>query len=54
MKRRAVEISERRLSPEEKKQFDQAKAIEVNNFMSAKAFEGHTRRGHQYEMDFET
>ena len=39
MKRQAVEISERRLSPEEKKQFDQAKAIEVNNFMSAKAFE---------------
>ena len=39
MKRRAVEISERRLTPEEKKQFDQAKAIEVNNFISARAFE---------------
>jgi len=39
MRKRAVEISERRLTPAEKQQFDQAKAIEVNNFISARAFE---------------
>ena len=39
LKRRAVEISERRMTPEEKIQVDQAKRAEVSNFLAAKAFE---------------
>ena len=39
LKRRAVEISKRRMTPEEKIQFDQAKGTEVFNFLAAKAFE---------------
>ena len=39
LERRAVEISERRMTPEERKQFDLAKSIEVTNFLAAKAFE---------------
>lgn len=39
LKRKSVEVSERRLTPEEKEAFAGAKAIEVNNFISAKAFE---------------
>ncbi|CAE7779652.1 RE1 [Symbiodinium sp. CCMP2456] len=39
MKRRAVEVSEKRLSPEEKAQFREAKNVEVRNFVAAKAFE---------------
>ena len=39
LKKRAVEVSERRLSDEEKNEFNQAKAIEVSNFIAAKAFE---------------
>ena len=39
MKRRAVEVSERRLTEEEKAQFRAAKAVEVRNFLAANAFE---------------
>ena len=39
MKRRAVEVVESRLSPEERKQFDEAKSIEVNNYLAARAFQ---------------
>ncbi|OLQ15715.1 Ankyrin-2 [Symbiodinium microadriaticum] len=39
MRRRAVELSERRLSPEEKQAFQGAKAVEVKNFVASKAFE---------------
>jgi hypothetical protein len=39
LKRKAVEVSERRLTPEEKLAFQGAKQIEVNNFIAAKAFE---------------
>ena len=38
-KRAAIEISEKHLSPEEKALFKTSKAVEVNNFISAKAFE---------------
>ena len=38
LKRKAVEVSERRLTPEEKIAFQGAKQIEVNNFIAAKAF----------------
>ena len=39
LKRRAVEVSERRLSEKDKQAFREAKAIEVRNFLAAKAFE---------------
>ena len=39
MRRRAVELSERRLSSEEKQAFQGAKAVEVKNFVASKAFE---------------
>ena len=39
LKRRTVELSERRMSPAEKEQFREAKSIEVRNFVAAKAFE---------------
>ena len=39
MKRRAVEVSERHMTPEELKQFAAAKDVEVNNFIAARAFE---------------
>ncbi|CAE7825661.1 GIP [Symbiodinium sp. CCMP2592] len=39
MKRQAVEVSEKRLSPQELAQFKEAKMIEVKNFLAAKAFE---------------
>ncbi|CAE7239180.1 RE1 [Symbiodinium sp. CCMP2592] len=39
MRRRAVELSERRMSPDEKAAFQGAKAIEVKNFVASKAFE---------------
>lgn len=39
LKKRAVEISEKRMTPEEKQKFDAAKNAEVNNFLAAKAFE---------------
>ena len=39
MKRKAVEVSERRLSPEEQAEFRGAKQVEVKNFLSADAFE---------------
>ncbi|CAE7317363.1 RE1 [Symbiodinium sp. CCMP2456] len=39
IRRRAVEISERRLEPGEREQFREAKGIEVRNFLAAKAFE---------------
>ncbi|CAE7515030.1 RE1 [Symbiodinium sp. CCMP2456] len=39
MKRRAVELSERRMTPEEREAFAGAKAIEVKNFVASKAFE---------------
>ena len=38
-KKRAVEVSEKRMTPEEKASFDKAKSVEVNNFIAAKAFE---------------
>ena len=39
MRRRAVEVRERYLTDEEKLQFQGAKAVEVKNFVAAKAFE---------------
>eukprot|EP00435_Cladocopium_sp_Y103_P051539 s2061_g16.t1 len=39
MKRRAAEVSERHMTPEELKQFAAAKDVEVNNFIAARAFE---------------
>lgn len=39
MKRKAIELSERKMTPEERKQFDLAKGVEVTNFLSARAFE---------------
>ncbi|CAE7768638.1 GIP, partial [Symbiodinium necroappetens] len=39
LKRRAVEVSEKRLSPQELQQFKEAKAIEVKNFIAAEAFQ---------------
>ena len=38
MKRKAVEVSEKHLSPAEKAQFRDAKAVEVKNFIAAEAF----------------
>ena len=38
-KRSAVEVHERRLTPEELTQFQGAKAVEVNNFIASKAFQ---------------
>ena len=39
LKRRAVEVSEKRLSPQELQQFKEAKAVEVKNFLAAEAFQ---------------
>ncbi|CAE7525545.1 RE1 [Symbiodinium sp. CCMP2592] len=39
LKRKAVEVSERRLSPEDRARFQDAKGVEVKNFIAAKAFE---------------
>ena len=39
LKRRAIEINEKRLTPDELKQFQEAKGVEVRNFIAAKAFE---------------
>ena len=39
LKRRAVEVSERRLTPEELQAFQQAKQVEVKNFIAAEAFQ---------------
>jgi hypothetical protein len=39
LKRRAVEVSERNLSPEDKQRFAEAKAVEVKNYIAARAFE---------------
>ena len=39
LKRRAVEVREKNLSEDERKQFAEAKGIEVRNFIAAKAFE---------------
>ena len=38
-KRKAVEVSERRLSAEDREKFQGAKSVEVKNFIAAKAFE---------------
>ena len=38
MKRKAVEVSERKLTPSEREQFKQAKMIEVKDFIAAEAF----------------
>ena len=38
-KRKAIEVSEKRLSEDEKKQMAIAKGVEVNNFIAARAFE---------------
>ena len=39
MKRRAVELTEKKMTPEEKDAFRGAKATEVRNFVASKAFE---------------
>ncbi|OLQ06746.1 Retrovirus-related Pol polyprotein from transposon TNT 1-94 [Symbiodinium microadriaticum] len=39
LKRRAVEVSEKRLTPEELLAFQQAKQVEVKNFIAAEAFQ---------------
>ena len=39
MRRRAVELSERRMDPETRAEFEGAKGVEVKNFIAAKAFE---------------
>ena len=39
LKRQAVEVSERRLSEEERQAFKEAKSVEVKNFIGAQAFE---------------
>ena len=39
MKRRAIEVSERRMTDEERLQFREAKMTEVKNFVAARAFE---------------
>ena len=39
LKRKAVEVCERKLSPEDRAKFQEAKAIEVKNFIAAKAFQ---------------
>ncbi|CAE7633802.1 RE1, partial [Symbiodinium sp. CCMP2456] len=39
MKRRAIEVCERKLSPTQKEEFRAAKNIEVRNFIASKAFE---------------
>ena len=39
LKRRAIEVNERRLSPEDQQRFREAKDVEVKNFIAAKAFE---------------
>ena len=39
LKRRAVEVSERRLSPEDYDKFQTAKSIEIKNYLAAQAFE---------------
>ena len=39
MKRRAIEVNERRLSPEDLQKFREAKDVEVRNFLAAEAFE---------------
>ena len=39
MKRKAVEVCERKLTPAEKEEFRSAKAVEVKNFIAAEAFE---------------
>ena len=38
LKRKAVEVSERRLTPSEREQFKEAKSVEVKNFIAAEAF----------------
>eukprot|EP00439_Symbiodinium_sp_Y106_P025508 s4411_g3.t1 len=39
LRRRAVEVSEKRLTPQELQQFKEAKAVEVKNFLAAEAFQ---------------
>ena len=39
LKRKTVEVSERRMSPEERASFDQAKQVEVRKYLAAKALE---------------
>ena len=39
LKRQAIEVSEKRLTPEDREKFRLAKGIEVKNFVAAKAFE---------------
>ncbi|CAE7511973.1 unnamed protein product, partial [Symbiodinium pilosum] len=39
LKRRAVEVSEKRLSPEDRLRFQEAKSIEIKNYLAAQAFE---------------
>ncbi|OLP95369.1 hypothetical protein AK812_SmicGene22510 [Symbiodinium microadriaticum] len=39
LRRQAMEVSEKRLTPEERESFRQAKSVEVKNFLAAQAFE---------------
>lgn len=39
MKRRAIELTEKRMTPDELRQFQEAKGVEVRNFIAARAFE---------------
>ena len=39
LKRKAIEVSERRLSPGDREKFQEAKGVEVKNFIAAQAFE---------------
>ena len=39
LKRRAVEVNEKRLSPEDRQRFKDAKMVEVKNYVAARAFE---------------
>eukprot|EP00434_Breviolum_minutum_P044832 symbB.v1.2.040092.t1/scaffold6982.1/size28864/4 len=49
--RKAIEVSEKRLSEDEKKQMAIAKGIEVNNFIAARAFE--SRPANMRDPDYE-
>ena len=39
LKRRAIEVNEKKLSVEDQRKFAEAKQIEVKNYVAAKAFE---------------
>ena len=39
LKRRAIEVSDKRLTPKEREEFREAKPKEVNHYLAAQAFE---------------